>query len=510
MTALRLPALLAALLHPATATAADFATRVDAAFGAATGWFVALIFADLPGTSFPWIVLWLVTAAAVFTALTGAVQLRGFRHALDLVRGRYSDPADRGEVSHFQALSAALSGTIGLGNIAGVAVAISIGGPGATFWMIVAGFLGMASKFSECTLGVKYRIHHRDGSVSGGPMYYIRQGFAERGLPLGGVMAALFAVFCVLGALGGGNMFQANQAAQQVEAALGAPPWVTGVVLAGVVMAVILGGIRSIAGVTARIVPFMGLAYVLVSVAVLAIHADRLPWAMAEILRGAFTDTGITGGIIGALIQGFRRAAFSNEAGVGSAAIAHAAVRTREPVSEGIVAVLEPFIDTVVICTLTALVIIVTGQLLQDPETGRYVLTESGAIATASGATGGVPMTSAAFASAFDWAPLALAAVVVLFAFSTMITWSYYGLKAWTYLLGHGPRREAAFKLLFCAVVVVGAVSSPGAVIDFSDAAIFAMSVVNVSALYLLAPILRRELASYMDRLRRGEIRRVR
>ena len=510
MTVLRCLILPVAILVPAAASAQDMAARVDAAFGAATGWFVALVFADLPGTSFPWIVLWLVAAAAVFTLATAAVQWRGFRHALDLVRGRYSDPSDTGEVSHFQALSAALSGTIGLGNIAGVAVAMSIGGPGATFWMIVAGFLGMASKFTECTLGVKYRILHADGSISGGPMHYIRQGFAERGLPMGRFLAALFAIFCVLGALGGGNMFQANQAAQQVEGALGVAPWVTGVVMAGVVMAVILGGIRSIAGVTARVVPVMGLAYVLVSVAVLAIHAERLPWAMAEILRGAFTETGIAGGIIGALIQGFRRAAFSNEAGVGSAAIAHAAARTREPVSEGIVSLLEPFIDTVVICTLTALVIIVTGQLLQDPETGLYLLTETGAIATASGATGGVPMTSAAFASAFDWAPLALAAVVVLFAFSTMITWSYYGLKAWTYLLGHGPRREAAFKLLFCAVVVVGAVSSPGAVIDFSDAAIFAMSVVNVTALYLLLPVVRRELASYMERLARGEIRRLR
>jgi alanine or glycine:cation symporter, AGCS family len=492
-----------------SALAQTMGERVDDSFATATGWFVRIVFANLPGTAFPWIVAWLVIAAAVFTLAFGFIQLRGFRHALDLVRGRYADPRDAGEVSHFQALSAALSGTIGLGNIAGVAVAISIGGPGATFWMILAGLLGMASKFTECTLGVKYRIVHPDGSISGGPMYYIRQGFAERGLPLGRALAALFAVFCVLGALGGGNMFQANQAAAQVQGALGVPTWITGVVMALVVMAVIVGGIRSIAGVTARVVPLMGLGYVLVSVAVLALHADRLPWAFAEILRGAFTETGITGGVIGALIQGFRRAAFSNEAGVGSAAIAHSAARTREPVSEGIVALLEPFIDTVVICTLTALVIIVTGQLLQDAQTGLYLLDARGHIATASGATAGVPITSAAFASAFGWAPMALAVVVVLFAFSTMITWSYYGLKAWTYLLGHGRGRELAFKVLFCAVVVVGAVTSPGAVIDFSDAAIFAMSVVNIIALYLLLPVVRRELAAYFHRLKSGEIRKT-
>jgi AGCS family alanine or glycine:cation symporter len=495
-------------MPPCQARAFALSDQVDAVFASATGWFVRIIFANLPGTGFPWIVAWLVIAAAVFTLVFGFIQLRAFGHALDLVRGRYTDPRDAGEVSHFQALSAALSGTIGLGNIAGVAVAVSIGGPGATFWMIVAGLLGMASKFTECTLGVKYRIVHADGSISGGPMYYISRGFAERGLPLGRAMAALFAVFCVLGALGGGNMFQANQAAAQVEGALGVPAWVTGVVMALVVMAVIVGGIRSIAGVTARVVPLMGLGYVIVCLAVLALHADRLPWAFAEILRGAFTETGIAGGIIGALIQGFRRAAFSNEAGVGSAAIAHAAARTREPVSEGMVSLLEPFIDTVVICTLTALVIIITGQLLQDAQSGLYLLDAGGQIMNASGATAGVPLTSAALASAFGWAPMALAVVVVLFAFSTMITWSYYGLKAWTYLLGHGRRRELAFKVVFCAVVVVGAVTSPGAVIDFSDAAIFAMSVVNIIALYLLLPVVRRELAAYLSRLRNGEIRK--
>ncbi len=487
---------------------ASIGEAVDGWFAWATGWFVAFIFSALPGTSIPWIVGWLVIAAAVFTLYFGFIQFRAFGHGLALVAGRYSDPKDTGEVSHFQALTAALSGTVGLGNIAGVAVAVSIGGAGATFWMILAGLLGMASKFTECTLGVKYRNENPDGSVSGGPMYYIRKGFAERGLPLGRPVAAGFALFCVLGALGGGNMFQANQAAAQTEAVLGVPTWVTGLALACVVMAVIIGGIRSIARVTEKVVPFMALGYVTVSLAVLVAHAGMIPWALGEILRGAFTDTGIAGGIVGAIIQGFRRAAFSNEAGIGSAAIAHAAVRTKEPVTEGFVALLEPFTDTVVICTMTALVIIITQQLLIDPESGRYILDEAGRIMTASGATGGVPITSAAFGSVFGWAPYALSVAVVLFAFSTIITWGYYGMKAWTYLLGEGRGKELAFKLIFCGFVFVGAVSSLDAVIDFSDAALFAMALVNIVALYLLMPVVRREMRSYLSRLASGEIRR--
>jgi alanine or glycine:cation symporter, AGCS family len=490
-----------------TASAQGLNDTIDGWFAWSTGWFVAFIFAPFPGTSTPWIVGWLVTAAAVFTVYFGFVQFRAFGHALALVAGRYSHPGHLGEVSHFQALTAALSGTVGLGNIAGVAVAVSIGGAGATFWMIVAGLLGMASKFTECTLGVKYRNEYPDGTVSGGPMYYISKGFAERGLPLGGVLAILFAVFCVLGAFGGGNMFQANQAASQIKAVFGVPVWVTGLLLAGVVFAVIIGGIRSIARVTEKVVPFMGLGYVVVSLLILLAHADMILWAFGEILRGAFTDTGIVGGIVGAIIQGFRRAAFSNEAGVGSAAIAHSAVRTKEPVTEGFVSLLEPFVDTVVICTLTALVIIITQQLLIDADTGLYVLNEAGRIMTVSGATGGVPITSAAFGSAFAWAPFALSVAVVLFAFSTIITWGYYGVKAWTYLFGEGKAKEITFKLIFCVFVFIGAVSSLDAVIDFSDAAIFAMALVNIIALYALMPIVKRELHSYLHRLKSGEIR---
>jgi len=495
---------------PGIASAQTVGETINGWFACSTGGFVGFIFSAFPGTDIPWIVGWLVTAAAIFTVYFGFIQFRALGHAIALVMGRYSDPKHLGEVSHFQALTAALSGTVGLGNIAGVAVAVSIGGAGATFWMIVAGVLGMASKFTECTLGVKYRNENPDGSVSGGPMYYIRKGFAERGLPFGRPLAALFAVFCVLGALGGGNMFQANQAASQINEVFGIPAWVTGLALAGLVFAVIVGGIRTISRVTAKVVPVMGLGYVFVSLLILIAHADMMLWALSEILRGAFTDTGIVGGIVGAIIQGFRRAAFSNEAGVGSAAIAHSAVRTSEPITEGFVSLIEPFVDTVVICTMTALVIIITRQLMIDPETGRYVLTETGRIATASGAAGGVRITSAAFGSAFSWAPFALSVAVILFAFSTIITWGYYGVKAWTYLTGEGSGKELAFKLVFCGFVFIGAVSGLDAVIDFSDAAIFAMGLINVLALYLLMPVVKGELQDYLTRMKSGEIRPAR
>ena len=403
--------------------------RVNQIFASVTGPFVATIFAPIPGTSFPWIVMWLVIAASVFTFYFGFVQVRFFKHAIQLVKGDYSDPKDAGEVSHFQALATALSGTVGLGNIAGVAVAVGIGGPGATFWMILAGLLGMASKFTECTLGVKYRNEYEDGSVSGGPMYYISKGFKELGLPGGKFLAILFAVFCILGALGGGNMFQANQAHAQIAGIFGDyPGWITGLVFAAIVFAVIVGGIKSIARVTEKVVPFMGILYVLAAVIILMVHYDKIGWAFGQIFAGAFTGLGVAGGMVGALIQGFKRAAFSNEAGVGSAAIAHSAVRTKEPITEGFVSLLEPFIDTVVICTMTALVITISGQLIMDPETGLFIL-DGTSIATVDGNTG-VALTSAAFGSTISWFPYLLAVAVVLFAFSTMISWSYYGLKS--------------------------------------------------------------------------------
>lgn len=498
---------LALLSNAASAQSVD--ETVNQLFSNATGWFVSFIFSPLPGTSFPWIVAWLVVAATVFSFYFAFIQFRAFSHSISLVKGDYSDPNDAGEVSHFQALATALSGTVGLGNIAGVAVAVGIGGPGATFWMILAGLLGMASKFTECTLGVKYRNEYENGMVSGGPMYYLTKGFAERGLPGGRILAVLFSVFCILGALGGGNMFQANQAHQQISGILGGyPGWITGILFAGIVFAVIVGGLKSIARVTEKVVPFMGIMYVGAAIIILIMNVDKIGWAFGQIFAGAFTGLGVAGGMVGALIQGFKRAAFSNEAGVGSAAIAHSAVRTKEPITEGFVSLLEPFIDTVVICTMTALVIIITGQLTIDAATGNYI-TEGGRIVTLTGASG-VGLTSAAFESAFSWFPYILAVAVVLFAFSTMISWSYYGLKAWTYLFGEGKAKEVTFKIIFCIFVIIGAASNLGPVIDFSDAAIFAMAVVNIIGLYFLMPVVKRELNSYLSRLKTGEIKKFR
>jgi alanine or glycine:cation symporter, AGCS family len=489
--------------------------KISETVGKVTGPFVATIFhsVDFAGTKVPLIVGWLVIAALIFTLFFGFIQLRGVKHAVELVRGDFSNPNDKGEVSHFQALTTALSGTVGLGNITGVAVAVSIGGPGATFWMILAGLLGMASKFCECTLGVKYRRENEDGSVSGGPMYYLSRGFMDNSDSpalhvLGKVLAVMFAVFCILGSLGGGNMFQANQAHEQlVGIGLGAEGWMTGIVMAIVVFAVIVGGIKSIANVTEKIVPVMAVIYVVAAGIIIIMNLEKVPFAVGEIFRGAFTDVGVAGGIVGALIQGFKRAAFSNEAGVGSAAIAHSAVKTSEPITEGIVSLLEPFVDTVVICTMTALVIIITGQL-QMHDSGMYMV-EAGKIATV-GKLSGVALTSRAFESAFSWFPYVLAIAVVLFAFSTMISWSYYGLKAWTYLFGESKPVQLSFKIIFCLFVVIGAATKLGPVIDFSDAAIFAMALVNIIGLYILMPRVKQELVSYLSRLKNGEFKRYR
>lgn len=488
--------------------AGSIGTAVNETFANATGWFVSLIFAPIPGTNFPWIVTWLVIAAVVFTLYFRFIQFRALRHAIDLIKGDYSDPKNAGEVTHFQALTTALSGTVGLGNIAGVAVALSIGGPGATFWMVLAGLLGMASKFTECTLGVKYRNVNPDGSISGGPMHYISKGFAERGIPGGKIMASIFAIFCVLSSFGAGNMFQANQAHAQISNITGAyPGWITGVVFAVIIFAVIVGGIKSIAKVSEKVVPFMAILYVAAALIILGTNADKIGWAFTQIFEGAFTEVGLAGGIVGALIQGFKRAAFSNEAGVGTAPIAHSAVKTNEPITEGLVSLLEPFIDTVVICTMTALVIVISGQLLIDANTGLYLIGENGSIQTASGASG-VALTSVAFAQTASWFPYVLTVAVVSFAFSTMLSWSYYGLKAWTYLFGESKATEISYKILYCCLIVVGAAASLGAIIDFSDAAMFAMAIVNIIGLYFLMPVVKRELNSYMSRLRSGKIKK--
>ena len=478
--------------------------RVQDWFGPVADEIASVVFysVSVGDASLPLIVVWLVIAAVFFTAWLGLPQIRGFKHAINLVRGRYSDPHDAGEVSHFQALATAVSGTVGLGNIAGVAVAISLGGPGATFWMILAGFLGMATKMAECTLGVMYRHEHEDGTVSGGPMYYLRDGVAKvtGSGPLGKFLAAFFAICCIGGAIGGGNMFQANQATVQIINVTGGDDsvfadlkWLIGLLFAIAVGAVIIGGIKSIARVTEKVVPFMAALYLTACLIVILGSLGSVPGAFGDIVSGAFSPEGIAGGFVGVLIVGFQRAAFSNEAGIGSASIAHSAVKTKEPATEGFVALLEPFIDTVVICTMTALTIVITGAW-DDPDATEI---------------GGVSLTSRAFESVLPWFPNVLAVAVILFAFSTMISWSYYGMKATGYLFGDSPTAEMVFKVVFCVFVVIGAALTLGPVILFSDSMIFLMAIPNVIGLYILARTVRNEIRSHRQKVETGEFARV-
>ncbi|SDK44332.1 alanine or glycine:cation symporter, AGCS family [Catalinimonas alkaloidigena] len=473
--------------------------QINSVFEPVTEAIEAVVFFTIPvggGRSIPFVLIWLIVGASVFTVYMGFINIRGFKHAIDVVRGRFDDPNDAGEVSHFQALTAALSGTVGIGNIGGVALAISTGGPGATFWMILAGLLGMSSKFVECTLGLKYRDEHADGTVSGGPMYYLSKGFAKRGWGgVGKVLAGFFAIACIGGSFGGGNMVQINQATQQLIQVTGGEEsfffenkWLFGVVMALVIAVIIIGGIRSIAKVTDKVVPFMVGIYILGALAVIAVNFRQIPTAFSAIIEGAFSPDAVFGGILGVLLVGFQRAAFSNEAGVGSASIAHSAAKTDEPISEGIVALLEPFIDTVVICTMTALVIIITD-------------------AYQAGDSEGVRLTSRSFATVFSWFPYVLSIAVILFALSTMISWSYYGLKAWTYLFGETRAADISYKVIFCIFVVVGSAIKATSVFDFGDAMIFAMCFPNMAGLYLLAPEVKRDLTRYLKEVKSGKIK---
>lgn len=438
--------------------------------------------------TFPIVVAWLVLGAVFFTLRMQFVSLWAFGHAVAVTRGAYDNPNDPGEISHFQALSSALSATVGLGNIAGVAIAVSLGGPGAVFWMIVAGFLGMSSKFVEVTLGQMYRvIDPVTGRVSGGPMRYLHTGLAELGLgPLGRVLAVVFAVMCIGGSLGGGNMFQANQSYQAVAdlvPVLKEYPSVYGVALAVLVAAVIIGGIKRIGLAASAIVPLMCGIYLLAGLVVVVVNADRVPWALQHIVTDAFNPEGVVGGAVGTLVQGFRRAAFSNEAGVGSASIAHSAATTDEPVREGVVGLLEPFIDTIVVCTMTGVVVVVTGTYLEP-------------------ANSGVLMTARAFATVLPWFPLVLSFAVFLFAFSTMISWSYYGERCWAYLFGE--ETQLVYRLLFVACVYLGSVISLGNVLDFSDLMVLGMAFPNILGAILLSGKVKAALDDYWRRYKAG------
>jgi alanine or glycine:cation symporter, AGCS family len=455
----------------------------------------------------PAIVLWLVVGAIVFTLWMRFINFRAIGHAIQVIRGRYDDPNEQGEVTHFQALSSALSATVGLGNIAGVAIAVSIGGPGATFWMIVAGLLGMTSKFTECTLGQMYRKVDANGNISGGPMRYLATGLSERGMGgLGVFLAYFFAVLCVLASFGGGNMFQVVQSmgaisetlstALDVErSALQEYNYLYGLVMALMVGIVIIGGIKRIAQTAEKIVPLMCGIYVLAALFIIFKNFSEVPAAFGAIIDGAFNPEAFRGGFIGVLVQGFRRAAFSNEAGVGSAAIAHSAAKTEEPVREGIVALLEPFIDTVVVCTMTALVIVISGAY-SDPDV---------AFKTARMDEEGAALTSLAFAKNISFFPLILGVAVLLFAFSTMISWSYYGERCFTFIFGE--KASLPYKVIFCFFVFLGSIVSATNVLTFSDLMILCMALPNILGLYILAPRVKRALDEYMGKLSRKEFK---
>ena len=480
--------------------APGFEARIDAWFGGFNSIVAAVLFCDLTfwtdAVTVPAAVAWLVFGALFFTVRMGLINLRGFRHAVLVTAGRYDNPDDEGEVSHFQALTAALSATVGLGNIAGVAIAVSVGGPGATFWMIVAGLLGMSSKFTECALGQKYRETRPDGHVMGGAMYYLSKGLDEMDLPLGKVLAALFAILCIGGSFAGGNAFQVNQSLNAVGETvpfLKQHGWVYGAVMTVLVGIVIIGGIRRIAATAEKIVPFMCGVYVFAALAILVKNFAAVPAALAAIVNGAFSPDAAYGGFIGVLVVGFQRAAFSNEAGIGSAAIAHSAAKTDYPVREGIVALLEPFIDTVVVCTMTALVIVVTGAYdAGNPEFSEFIEKREGAALTSRAMSGQI--------AGFQYV---LAAAVMLFAYSSMISWSYYGERCWVYLFG--DRASLSYRLIFLVFVLLGSVASSTNVLEFGDLMILGMAFPNILGLLFLSGAVKRDLDEYWGQYRAGE-----
>ena len=509
--------------------------KIDAAFKPVSDFFSNLIFFTIPiaGIDVPFVLLLLVGSALFFTIYFKFPNIFHFKTAINVVRGKYDeldqheagDPAlaiggdikgtikdesTEGEVTHFQALATAVSGTVGNGNIAGVALAIALGGPGATFWMVVCGFLGMSTKFVECTLGVQYRDVGEDGTVYGGPMYYISKGLKERGFKtFGKIVAIIFAIFCIGGSFGGGNAAQSNQATVVLKELMGlessgAGFWI-GVVMAVVVGVIIIGGIKRIASVTEKVVPFMAVLYLLACLYILGANFSLIDDAFSLIFREAFNPTAIgVGGVIGVLLVGFKRAAFSNEAGAGSASIAHSAVKTKYSASEGLVALLEPFIDTVVICTMTALVIIIFnfGGDASGATIFQYGGDGAGAVLIDGVSYEGAGITSKAFAEYIPYSNVFLTVAVVLFAVSTMISWSYYGLQSWKFLFGRGKAADMAYKLLFLLFVIIGASASMNSIWAFSDAMIFAMVFPNMVGLYFLFPVVKKQLKRYTDAIK--------
>ena len=473
--------------------------KADDGFRVVNNLIGAVLFFDLAfwtdTVQLPFIVIWLIVAAVFLTVRMRFINLLGFWHALRVVAGRYTDPNEPGDVSHFQALTTALSATVGLGNIAGVAIAITLGGPGATFWMIVAGLIGMAAKFTECTLGQMYRTIGSDGRVLGGPIRYLSQGLSERGMPgTGRFLAVAFAVLCIGGSFGGGNSFQVNQsmnAIQETVPWLADAPWAYGLLMTTLVGIVIIGGIKRIANVTARLIPLMSAIYIAAALVVIIANLSVVPEALVAIVTQAFSPEAAYGGFIGVLVTGFQRAAFSNEAGIGSASIAHSAARTKYPVREGFVSLLEPFIDTVVICTMTALVIIITGAY-NNPDYAQLITNTQGAA-----------LTSRAFSEHSTWFPYVLSLAVLLFALSTMISWSYYGERCSVWLFG--PAASKYYKVAFLFFAFLGSIVTATNVLDFGDLMLLGMALPNLVGVYLLQGKVRTALDDYWQRLRAGE-----
>ncbi len=481
---------------------ADWVARIDGVFGEGVKILEKVIFFNLGTSSWlpipiPFVVIWLFAGACFLTVRMGFINFRAFIHAIHLTRGDYDKDTDHGDLSHFQALSAALSATVGLGNIAGVAIAVGTGGPGAAFWIFVVGILSMTSKFAECTLGQLYRGTDKNGKVLGGPMRYLQLGLAEMGLPrFGKILSIAFMLLCIGASFGGGNAFQVGQSLDAIRSGipvLETQPWIYGLAMAIAVGVVIVGGIESIGAVAGAIVPFMCGAYVFASLYILAIHFSEIPSALSTICMEAFNPTAVKGGFIGVLLIGIKRAAFSNEAGIGSAAIAHSAAKTDEPVSEGIVALLEPFIDTVIICTITALVIVVTGAH-SAPETQAAIANDQGSQVSLYAFTHG----------GHDWFQYVLYLSVVLFAYSTCISWSYYGERCWAELFGAGT--SLIYKILFLGFTFLGSIVTRGNILDFSDLMLLGMSFPNLIGVFLLSNVVKRELDRYWSKYTCGEL----
>lgn len=474
---------------------------IDRAFAPAADLLSNIVFYKINFLGIDWslVIVWLISGAIFFTFYLKFISIRGFVHAIKITMGKYSNPKATGEVSHFQALCTAVSGTVGIGNIGGIPIAIAMGGPGAVFWMMMAGFLGMSTKFVECTLSTKYRRENQDGTVSGGPMYFIQKGFLKRKMPrLGKAVGIFYAFGIVFGCLGGGCMFQSNQAYVQFVSITGNQAsffadkgWLFGLIFAAILFAVIIGGLKSIARVAEKLVPFMAIFYLFGALLLIILNYNYIAPAISTIITGAFRPESMYGGVVGVMMLGFQRAIFSNEAGLGTAAIAHSAVKTEEPITEGFVSLLEPFIDTVIIQAMTGLVVVST--MLAMPG-----LADSG--------LRGMEMTSAAFKFRFELAPYGISFAGLLFAFSTAIAWSYYGLKGWTYIVGEGLWKANTYNIIFCLFFVIGCMVDLDSVMKLSDAFMFIICVPNILGLYMMAPDVKEEVNQYLARLKSGRI----